>query len=58
MKNKKGADKVMGRTIPSFRILLDIEKSSWSSFRKYLNRNDRKTFDTLDLLHNYVQTAL
>jgi hypothetical protein len=47
MKNKKGSDKVMGRTIPSFRILLDIEKSSWSSFRKYLNRNDRKTFDIL-----------
>lgn len=37
----------MGRTIPSFRILLDIEKSSWSSFRKHLNRNDKKTFDIL-----------
>lgn len=37
----------MGRTIPSFRILIDIEKSNWSSFTKYLNRKDRDRFDML-----------
>ncbi len=37
----------MGRTIPSFRILIDIEKSSWSSFRKYLDHKDKKIFDIL-----------
>ncbi|HXT83133.1 MAG TPA: hypothetical protein VN704_02200 [Verrucomicrobiae bacterium] len=37
----------MGRTIPSFRILIDIEKASWLSFRKCLNNKDKKIFDIL-----------
>ncbi|MER5174295.1 MAG: hypothetical protein ABJB76_09855 [Candidatus Nitrosocosmicus sp.] len=37
----------MGRTIPSFRILIEIEKLEWLSFRKHLNKEDKKMFNKL-----------
>ena len=38
---------LMGRTIPSFRIASVMEKGEWKSFRKALDRNDRKIFDDM-----------
>ena len=36
----------MGRTIPSFRQLLEIEKQDWSSFKKQLpSKKDKQVFD-------------
>ena len=37
----------MGRTIPSFRIAALLEEKEWKSFRKYLNKNDKKAFDEM-----------
>ncbi|HXT84610.1 MAG TPA: hypothetical protein VN704_09840 [Verrucomicrobiae bacterium] len=37
----------MGRTIPTFRILIDTERSNWRYFRKYLDYKDKKIFDIL-----------
>jgi len=37
----------MGRTIPSFRIAAEIERTKWRSFRLSLNRKDRKKFDEM-----------
>jgi hypothetical protein len=36
----------MGRTIPTFRQLLEIEKLEWSTFKKLLpNKKDKQAFD-------------
>jgi hypothetical protein len=37
----------MGRTIPSFRIASVMEKEEWKSFRKALDKKDRKMFDDM-----------
>jgi hypothetical protein len=37
----------LGRTIPSFRLALDEEKSEWENYRKYLDRSERKDFDDM-----------
>jgi YesN/AraC family two-component response regulator len=37
----------MDRTIPSFGLLVDIEKLEWKQFRKYLCRQDKKIFNRL-----------
>jgi len=37
----------MGRTIPSFRIASVIEKEKWKSFRKALDKKDRKIVDDM-----------
>jgi hypothetical protein len=37
----------MGRTIPSFRIASIMEKEEWKSFRKALDKKDRKIFDDM-----------
>jgi hypothetical protein len=34
----------MGRTIPSFRVALEIEILKWRPFRKLLDKQDRKGF--------------
>jgi hypothetical protein len=34
----------MGRTIPSFRIPLAMEKEEWKPFRNALDKSDRKKF--------------
>jgi hypothetical protein len=37
----------MGRTIPSFRIVFEIEKAEWKPFRNALDKSDRKKFDEM-----------
>src|SRR5215217_8936364 len=37
----------MGRTIPSFRIALEIEKAEWKPFRNALDKSERKEFDDM-----------
>jgi hypothetical protein len=37
----------MGRTVPSFRIALALEKADWSPFREALDKSERKDFDEM-----------
>ena len=37
----------MGRTVPSFRIALEMEKAEWKPFRNALDKKDRKDFDDM-----------
>ena len=37
----------MGRTIPSYRIASEIEILKWRTFRKLLDKQDRKIFDEM-----------
>ena len=37
----------MGRTIPSFRLALELEKHDWKPFRNALDTKDRKKFDEM-----------
>jgi hypothetical protein len=37
----------MGRTIPSFRTALAMEKEEWKPFRNALDKSDRKKFDDM-----------
>ena len=37
----------MGRTVPSFRIAAEIERTKWIPFRPLLDKSDRKTFDQM-----------
>jgi hypothetical protein len=37
----------MGRTIPSYRIVLAIEKAEWKPFRNALDKSERKDFDDM-----------
>jgi hypothetical protein len=37
----------MGRTIPSFRIALAVEKEEWKPFRNALSKSERKMFDEM-----------
>jgi|SRR5919108_1584746 hypothetical protein len=37
----------MGRTVPSFRIVLDMEKEEWKLFRAALDKSERKEFDDM-----------
>jgi hypothetical protein len=48
----------MGRTIPSFRIALAMEKEEWKPFRNALDKSDRKKFDEMwDLPKWYVSAC-
>ena len=48
----------MGRTIPSFRIVLASEKSEWKLFRDALDKSERKQFDEMwDILRLYVSAC-
>src|SRR6478735_560249 len=52
----------MGRSIPSFRQLLEIEKLKWSSFKKMLpTKEDKqefdKVFDSVRLYTSYLGNA-
>jgi hypothetical protein len=45
----------MGRTVPSFRIVLEEEKEEWKPFRNALNKSDRKEFDDMfDMPRLYI----
>jgi hypothetical protein len=37
----------MGRTVPSFRIVLDEEKAEWKPFRNALDKSEKKEFDDM-----------
>src|SRR5919106_3224385 len=47
----------MGRTIPSFRIVLEIEREEWKPFRDALDKSDRKKFDDMWDLPRWYITA-
>jgi hypothetical protein len=48
----------MGRTIPSFRIALTIEKEEWKRFRNALDKSDRKKFDEMfDIPRFYISAC-
>jgi hypothetical protein len=40
----------MGRSIPSFRMLIDIERSEWANFKKELSKKDKQIFNKLFLI--------
>lgn len=40
----------MGRSIPSFRMLIDIERLEWTNFKKELNKKDKQIFNKLFLI--------
>jgi hypothetical protein len=45
----------MGRTVPSFTIVLDEEKAEWKPFRGALDKKDRKDFDDMwDIPRLYI----
>ena len=37
----------MGRTIPSYRMATEMERSKWKIFRQRLDKKDRKEFDKM-----------
>jgi len=37
----------MGKTCPTYRMLLEDEISSWDAFRRALRKEDREAFDSL-----------
>ena len=37
----------MGRTVPSYRIAAEMERSKWKIFRQRLNKKDKKIFDQM-----------
>jgi hypothetical protein len=47
----------MGRTIPSFRIALAMEKEDWKPFRNALDKKDRKKFDEMWELPKFYISA-
>ena len=48
----------MGRTIPSFRIALGMEKEDWKPFRNALDKKDRKDFDDMfDIPRFYISAC-
>src|SRR5215213_7447504 len=48
----------MGRTIPSFRITLAMEKQEWKPFRAALDKKERKEFDEMwDIPRLYVSAC-
>jgi hypothetical protein len=48
----------MGRTVPSFRTVLEMEKEEWKPFRNALCKTDRKKFDDmLDIPRLYVSAC-
>ena len=52
----------MGRSIPSFRQLIDIERMNWSEFRKELSsKSNKKAFDLIfenAKLYTYIYLML
>jgi hypothetical protein len=48
----------MGRTVPSFRIVLTEEKREWKPFRNALDKSERKVFDEMwDIPRLYVSAC-
>jgi hypothetical protein len=47
----------MDRTIPSYRIASEIETRKWRSFRKVLDKRDRKKFDEMLSIPRFYNVA-
>ncbi len=48
----------MGRTVPSFRIVLAEEKQEWKPFRNALDKKEKKDFDEMwDIPRLYVSAC-
>jgi hypothetical protein len=48
----------MGRTVPSFRNVIEIEKREWKPFRNALDKSERKDFDEMwDIPRQYVMAC-
>jgi len=47
----------MGRTIPSYRIASEMEIRKWRSFRKALDKRDRKKFDEVLSIPRFYNVA-
>ena len=48
----------MGRTVPSFRLVLATEKAEWKTFRSALDKSERKEFDQMwDITRLYVSAC-
>jgi len=48
----------MGRTIPSLRTVLEMEKEEWKPFRNALRKSERKQFDEMwDIPRLYVSAC-
>jgi len=47
----------MGRTIPSYQIASEIETRKWRSFRKALDKQDRKKFDEMLSIPRFYNVA-
>ena len=48
----------MGRTVPSFRNVLEMEKQGWKSFHNALGKSERKEFDEMfDIPRLYITTC-
>jgi hypothetical protein len=48
----------MGRTMPSFRISLEMEERDWKPFRNALDKSDRKKFDEMfDIPRLYISAC-
>ena len=48
----------MGRTVPSFRMVLETEKAEWKPFRNALNKSERKDFDDMwDIPRSYLPSC-
>jgi hypothetical protein len=47
----------MGRTIPSFRIASADEQKEWKGFRKGLDKQDRRIFDSMFLIARLYNSA-
>src|SRR5919112_3932358 len=48
----------MGRTVPSFRLVLATEKAEWKTFRNALDKSERKSFDEMwDIPRLYVSAC-
>lgn len=48
----------MGRSIPSFRMLIDIERLEWTNFKKELSKKDKQIFNKLFLIPKLYCHAL
>jgi hypothetical protein len=48
----------MGRTVPSFRIALGMEKEDWKPFRNALDKKEKKDYDEMwDIPRLYVSAC-
>ena len=47
LKSARPQSSRVGRTVPSFRMAAEIERTKWMQFRSYLDKKDRKMFDQM-----------